>query len=138
MRIALSISLSSCSSTGNAMQLEAGTHAIGFGDGRAFLGDVGGQAVDSALGEVFTASFARMLVSVTVVIELLAANKVFEDQRVGLAAHGSGKGAPGAVGDALAGGFAAMGKRILADAYYRFLIEGDYQEAVEWASVRVL
>ena len=117
MRIALSISIGSCSSTGNAMQLEACTHAIGFGDGRTFLGDVGGQAVDSTLGEVFTASLAGMLVSVTVVIELLAANKVFEDQRVGLATHGNGKGAPGAVGDALAGGLDAIEKRMLAGTY---------------------
>lgn len=86
---------------GDAMELEAGSHAVRLGDGGAFLGDVGGQAIDAALGEVLAALLTGVRVPVAVVVELGASDEVLEDERVGLAAHcelrarGRGLQAPG-------------------------------------------
>lgn len=72
---------------GDAVELEAGSHAVGIGDGRAFLGDVRRQAVDAALGEVLAALLAGVRIAVAVVVELWPADEVLEDEGVRLATH---------------------------------------------------
>lgn len=74
----------------DAVELETRPHAVGVGDGRAFLGDVRRQAVDAALGEVLAALLAGVRVAVAVVVELWPAHKVLEDEGVRLATHCAG------------------------------------------------
>lgn len=100
---AVRLALNSCSG-GDAVELETGAHAVGIGDGRAFLGDVRRQAVDAALGEVLAALLARVRIAVAVVVELWPAHKVLEDEGVRLAAHCAGLAVRfGAIGDARLG-----------------------------------
>jgi len=51
------------------------------------LGDVCGEAVNAALGEVFAALLAGMGIPVAVVVELGPALEVLEDEGVRFAAH---------------------------------------------------
>lgn len=75
-------------SVGDTMELEAGSHAVRLGDGGAFLGDVGGQAIDAALGKVLAALLTGVRIPVAVIVELGPSDEVLEDERIGLAAHG--------------------------------------------------
>lgn len=83
---AVRLPLNSCSGR-DAVELETRPHAVGIGNGRAFLGDVRRQAVDAALGEVLAALLAGVRIAVAVVVELWPADKVLEDEGVRLASH---------------------------------------------------
>jgi len=74
------------------VKFKAGSHTIGFGDGRTFLGYMRGQAINPTFGKVLAALLARVRISVTVVVELGAPDEVLEDKGVGLAAHCALKG----------------------------------------------
>lgn len=72
---------------GDAVELEAGSHAVRVGDGWTFLGDVRRQAVDAALGEVLAALLARVRIAVAVVVELRSADEILEDEGIRLSTH---------------------------------------------------
>lgn len=56
-------------------------------DGLTLLHEMVGQTVDATLGEFLAASFARVLVAITGVLEFLASNEELEDELVRFATH---------------------------------------------------
>lgn len=72
---------------GQLVELQQRALAVAEGQRRAFLDQVGGEAVDAALGELLAARLARVLVAVARILELGAALKVLENQLVGPATH---------------------------------------------------
>lgn len=72
---------------GDAVELEARTHAVRLGNGGTFLGDVGSQAINATFGEVLPALLAGVGVAVAIVVEFRPAYKVFEDEGIRLATH---------------------------------------------------
>ena len=71
----------------DTVQLEASSHAIRVGNGRAFLGDMSRQAIYAAFGKVLAAFLACVGIAVAIVVKLGTPDEIFEDERVRFAAH---------------------------------------------------
>lgn len=72
---------------GNTMQFEACSHAIRVGYGRAFLGNMRSQAIDSTFGEILAALPTGMLIAVAIILEFGSPLEIFEDEGVRFPTH---------------------------------------------------
>jgi hypothetical protein len=65
---------------GDVVQLKKGLTTIGSADGGALLDEVSREAIDSTLGKSLAAGLARMLVSVTGVVQFCTSSEMLKDQ----------------------------------------------------------
>ena len=79
--------LVSVGQVGEFVESQQDALSIAQRNGLTLLDEMVGQAVDATLGEFFAAGLARVLVTVTGVLEFLAANEELKDELVRFATH---------------------------------------------------